>query len=197
MRCHTRYCDATCQHAHWADGHKKKCKKIQRAGGAEQYHADKKAKEAADEAVVACAAEGVPQDAECFICKSSIEGKGIVRGCACRGTMGLAHLSCLVRQGGVSVKEKEEDGTGEGMQKWQRCFDCGQNFHGAVLLALGWASWKTYFRRADIPRTGRGDATTRRGQPVDTPQVPGAAGDGPVSVLGAGEPGGRSSSLTT
>ena len=69
------------------------CKKIARGGGAEQYHADKRFKEAAEAAVVACAAEGVPQGAECFICRSSIEGMGIVRGCACRGTMGLAHLS--------------------------------------------------------------------------------------------------------
>ena len=72
VRCHTRYCDAACQHEHWANGHKKKCKKIARGGGAEQYHADKKAKEAADEAVASCAAEGVPQDAECFICGCSI-----------------------------------------------------------------------------------------------------------------------------
>ena len=32
VRCHTRYCNATCQHAHWANGHKKKCKKIARGG---------------------------------------------------------------------------------------------------------------------------------------------------------------------
>ena len=72
-------------------------------GGAEPFYASAKAKESAEAAVVACAAEGVPQDAECFICKSSVEGKGIVRGCACRGTMGLAHLSCLVRQAQVAA----------------------------------------------------------------------------------------------
>merc|ERR1712129_61314 len=71
---------------------------------------------------------------------------GIVRGCACRGTMGLAHLSCLVRQAEMAVKEAEEWGTGEGFRKWQKCFDCGQYFHGAVQLALGWACWKTYAR---------------------------------------------------
>ena len=108
MRCHTRYCDAACQHEHWANGHKKKCKKIARGGGAEQFYADKKAKEAAEAAVVACTAQGVPQDAECFICKTSINSmprssEGIVRGCACRGTMGLAHVACLVRQAEVAV----------------------------------------------------------------------------------------------
>ena len=103
---------------------------IVRTGGAEQFYADAKAKEAADAAVVACAAEGVPQDAECFICKTSINSmprsnEGIVRGCACRGTMGLAHVSCLVRQAEASVKQSEEDHTGEGIEKWNTCFDCG------------------------------------------------------------------------
>merc|ERR1719174_2540243 len=129
MNCKTGYCDAACQLKDWNNGHKKKCKKIARGGGAEQYYVNRKAKKAADAAVVACAAQGVPQDAECFICKTSINSmprssEGIVRGCACRGTMGLAHLSCLVRQGEMSVKEKEELNTGEGMQKWDRCFDC-------------------------------------------------------------------------
>ena len=57
VRCHTRYCDATCQHDHWRRGHKQMCKKIHRGGNAEQYHADKKYKEAVAEAVEACADE--------------------------------------------------------------------------------------------------------------------------------------------
>jgi len=54
-----------------------------------------------------------------------------------------------VRQAEMSVKEKEEWNTGEGIRKWQRCFDCGQFFHGAVQLALGWACWKTYLGRPE------------------------------------------------
>ena len=50
-----RYCDANCQHDHWRRGHKQMCKKIHRGGNAEQYHADKKYKEAVAEAVEACA----------------------------------------------------------------------------------------------------------------------------------------------
>ena len=122
-RCKTLYCSPHCQQEHWNTGHKKQCKKIQRAGGAEQFHADAKFKEAADAAVASCAAQGVPQDAECFICRSSIAGEGIVRGCACRGTMGLAHVACLVRQAEMSVKEYEEWGTGKGLLKWEKCFE--------------------------------------------------------------------------
>ena len=42
---------------HWRRGHKQICKKIHRGGNAEQYHADKKYKEAVAEAVEACAAD--------------------------------------------------------------------------------------------------------------------------------------------
>jgi len=55
VRCHTRYCNATCQHDHWRRGHKQICKRIHRGGNAEQYYADKKYKEAVAEAVEACA----------------------------------------------------------------------------------------------------------------------------------------------
>ena len=51
VRCWTRYCDATCQHDHWRRGHKQICKRIHRGGNAEQYHANKKYKEAVAEAV--------------------------------------------------------------------------------------------------------------------------------------------------
>ena len=49
----------------------------------------------------------------------------------------------------MSVKEYEEWGTGRGMEKWQKCFDCGRLFHGAVCIALGWAAWKTYVGRPE------------------------------------------------
>jgi len=58
-------------------------------------------------------------------------------------------LSCLVRQAEVATKEYDEQRTGEGILKWTKCFDCGQDFHGAVRLALGWAAWKTYLGRPD------------------------------------------------
>ena len=55
VRCKTRYCNSTCQHDHWRRGHKQICKKIHRAGNAEQYHADNKYKEAVKVAVEKCA----------------------------------------------------------------------------------------------------------------------------------------------
>ena len=40
-RCSTRYCGPECQKQHWeGGGHDKLCKKIKKAGGAEQYKAN-------------------------------------------------------------------------------------------------------------------------------------------------------------
>ena len=55
-RCGTHYCSPRCQEEHWASGHKKKCKRMERAGGAEQYYANEKAAESALAAIDACAA---------------------------------------------------------------------------------------------------------------------------------------------
>jgi len=99
----------------------------------------------------------VPQDAECFICKTSINSmprssEGIVRGCACRGMMGLAHVSCLAWQAEMEVKWGEDLHQGEDFEKWVTCFACGQDFHGPVFLALAWACWKTYLGRPETDR---------------------------------------------
>ena len=55
IRCHTRYCSATCQQDHWRRGHKQMCKKIHRGGNAEKYYADKKYKKTVAVAYRACA----------------------------------------------------------------------------------------------------------------------------------------------
>ena len=105
-----RYCNATCQHDHWRRGHKQMCKKIHRGGNAEQYHADKKYKEAVAVAVEACADDTKGQT--CYICTQALHWKtkeGLVRMCACRGTAGFAHVSCLAEQAKISYAEAEEN----------------------------------------------------------------------------------------
>ena len=64
IRCHTRYCNKTCQHDHWRRGHKQICKRIHRGGNAEQYYADKKYKEAVAVAVEACADDTTLEETE-------------------------------------------------------------------------------------------------------------------------------------
>ena len=51
VRCDTRYCSQACLRQHPDE----ECRSISRGGGAEQYHADKKYKEAVAVAVEACA----------------------------------------------------------------------------------------------------------------------------------------------
>ena len=113
VRCKSIYCDAACQHDHWRRGHKQMCKKIHRAGNAEQYHADKNYKEAVAEAVEACADDTKGQT--CYICTEAVHRhtkEGLVRGCACRGTSGVAHVSCLVEQAKILIAEAEENNLG-------------------------------------------------------------------------------------
>ena len=114
VRCKVRYCDSTCQHDHWRRGHKQMCKKIHRGGNAEQYHADKKYKEAVAVAVEACADDTKGQT--CYICTQALHWKtkeGLVRGCACRGTAGFAHVSCLAEQAKILCDEADENNLGD------------------------------------------------------------------------------------
>jgi len=55
----------------------------------------------------------------------------------------------LVRQAEMEVKRAEEWNDGKGFMKWETCFDCGQQFHGTVCVALGWAAWKMYLGRVE------------------------------------------------
>jgi hypothetical protein len=160
-RCSTRYCGPECQKKHWEEGgHDTLCKKIKKAGGAEQYNANKKYAEGVAVAAEACAADTKGQT--CYICTQALHWKtkeGLVRMCACRGTAGFAHVSCLAEQAKILVEEGQENNLDDkAMQsrweRWHTCGLCEQDYHGAVKCALGWACWKTYVGRpeTDHPR---------------------------------------------
>jgi hypothetical protein len=113
---------------------------------------DRKYAEAIVTAATACAEDTAGQT--CFICMDGAEEEGLVRGCACRGGNGFAHVSCLARQAQVEVKQAEDSDVDddEFHQKWDRwsaCRLCEQEYHGVVKCALGWACWKTYARRPE------------------------------------------------
>ena len=80
-----------------------------------------------------------------------------MRGCACRGTAGFAHVSCLAEQAKILVAEAEEDNLDEKVfierfGRWSACSLCEQDYHGVVRCALGWACWKTYVGRPEVAR---------------------------------------------
>jgi len=146
-KCDTRYCSATCRHSHWRSGHRGLCPEIRRAGGAEQYNANKKYKEAVAVAVKECAEDTKGQT--CYICLEDGSEEGLVRSCACRGAAGVAHLSCLAKQAKILCDEAEEvdwddESYAESWHKWTTCGLCKQDYHGVVCAALGWACWKSY-----------------------------------------------------
>ncbi len=156
-RCSTRYCGPECQVQHWKEGgHDTLCKKIKKAGGAEQYNANKKYAEAVSVAVEACADDTKGQT--CYICTQALHWKtkeGLVRMCACRGTAGFAHVSCLAEQAKIlyaDARERKLDD--DKWARWHTCSLCEQQYHGVVNCALGWACWKTYVGRpeTDWPR---------------------------------------------
>ena len=155
-RCSTRYCGPACQKQHWEEGgHDQLCKKIKKAGGAEQFHANTKYTEAVAVAAEKCADDTKGQT--CYICTQALHWKtkeGLVRMCACRGTAGFAHVSCLAEQAKILFTEAEENNLdiGARFQRWHTCSLCEQYYHGVVYCALGWACWKTYLGRPEEDR---------------------------------------------
>ena len=151
-RCKTLYCSPACQKQHWEQGgHDKLCRKIRKGGGAEQYHADTKFKEAVTVAAEACKEDAKGQ--KCYICGDDKEG--LVRMCACRGTAGFAHVSCLAEQAKILMDEAEENNLGKKelnrrWTRWSSCGLCEQQYHGVVSCALGWACWRAYHTRVAV-----------------------------------------------
>ena len=83
-----------------------------------------------------------------------------MRGCACRGTAGFAHVSCLAEQVKILMDEAEENNLDDKVQnarwkRWDTCSMCEQGYHGVVKCALGWAVWKTYVGRPETDQLRR------------------------------------------
>ena len=162
-RCSTRYCGPECQVQHWKEGgHDQLCKKIKKAGGAEQFHANTKYAEAVGVAVEAC--RGRHEGQKCYICLEAVHartGEGLVRGCACGDRdgvsspeLGVVHVSCLLDQAKFLINEGEENNLDAKVidarwRRWDTCTLCGKQHHGIVRCALGWACWKTYVGRPE------------------------------------------------
>ena len=95
-----------------------------------------------------------------------------MRGCACRGTAGFAHVSCLAEQAKILIAEVEENNLGDDAfnarwVRWHVCSICEQHHHSVVLCALGWACWKTYVGRPE-GNFSRIDAMTELGNALET-----------------------------
>ena len=158
-RCKTRYCGPACQKQHWEEGgHDKLCKKIKKAGGAEQYNANTKYAESVVVAAKACAEDTKGQT--CYICLEAVHpstGEGLVRGCGCQGNQGFLHVSCLVRRDEILMDEAKDrvfatwdfEATISNMKDAEKiakgmlsCKLCKKRYDAKILRALGWGCWK-------------------------------------------------------
>ena len=77
-----------------------------------------------------------------------------MRMCACRGTAGFAHVSCLAEQAKILREEAEynnldDEALDSRWARWYSCSLCEQKYYGVVRCALGWACWKTYLGRPE------------------------------------------------
>ena len=80
-----------------------------------------------------------------------------MRGCSCRGTAGVVHVSCLAEQAKILLAEAEENNLDWKVRdarwkRWYSCSLCEQRYQGVVQCALGWACWKTYAGRPEANR---------------------------------------------
>ena len=71
---------------------------------------EQKYEEAVADAVEECADDTAGQT--CFICLDAAEDEGLVRGCACRGAAGFAHVSCSAKQAKLLREEAEYNNLG-------------------------------------------------------------------------------------
>ena len=97
-----------------------------------------------------CAADTKGQT--CYICMEALHWKtkeGLVRMCACRGTAGFAHVSCLAEQAKILNDEAKDNNKASQWRRWDTCSLCEQDYHGVVLCALEWACWRTYLGRPE------------------------------------------------
>ncbi len=102
-------------------------------GGVIQWHST----DDGTESTAAEAGSQGPPGGECWVCLSAAgeavtatdRSQQLMRGCACRGTAGLAHLQCLVD----AAKHKPS--------MWSHCPSCKQRYTGQLLLELSRCRW--------------------------------------------------------
>ena len=70
---------------------------------ADPAYVELKCREAAKDAVAACAEDTAARGQTCYICLDGGD-EGLVRRCSCRGKNGFVHVSCLVRAAQVAIE---------------------------------------------------------------------------------------------
>ena len=75
----------------------------------------------------------------CYVCLEA-GGSDLMTGCACRGSSGTVHVSCLAAAAAVN------------RTMWRECLTCKQQWSGELALKLAWAHWNALADRAGEDR---------------------------------------------
>ena len=142
-RCHTLYCSRRCQKTHWASGgHKQTCVGIARARRDTDTEVQSRAL-----ARVSHMSGGAPDEACCLFCLDRGDVTDpLLRGCACRGSFGWTHATCLVRSAEAA---REPMLPQPHFAAWLFCATCKQGFTGLVQLRLAIALWAKHARAVE------------------------------------------------
>ena len=139
VRCKTRYCNKLASMTTGAAA-TPDFVNVFTAVATKQYHADKKY--GSRRRGVGGAGRHKGPDVLHLHAGPPLKTKEGLRGCACRGTAGFAHVSCLAEQAKILRQEAEDNNLGvEAKQarfdRWHTCSLCEQEYHGVVQCALG------------------------------------------------------------
>ena len=120
-----RYCSRPCQTGHWKQ-HKRECKATATGSEAKERSSGSADSGTRDFSCPKCArpwADCVCADPPvCWVC---LESSGeLLRGCACRGTAGYVHVTCMVEANRHRTVARD------------KCPTCEQRFVGALSMAL-------------------------------------------------------------
>ena len=153
-KCHTRYCGQACQARHWnTGGHNRRCASASSAPAVlrnftrtknttrPSRRPSKNARNTFQRGTRRRATSARKPS-----CNARAEGL-VEEFCACgdrdgvdAGSMGVAHVSCLVRQAEVAMDDEMSRSWASTQDRWRRwdtCRLCGKRYHGDVQRAMG------------------------------------------------------------
>ena len=141
--CRTEYCSCECQKADLTSGgHKKACKGLARARRDTDLDVQARAL-----ARVSCMSGGAPDDARCLICLGAGDAADqLVRECACRGSFGWTHSTCLVKSAEAAPPPPPP---APYFAPWVFCGTCQQRFTDQVRLRLAIEMWAKHARAVE------------------------------------------------
>ena len=92
---------------------------------------------------------GAPDDARCLFCLDWGDAEDpLMRRCACRGSFGWMHVTCLIKMAEAAPRPPAPT-----FAAWVSCSTCKQAFTGLVQLRLAIALWAKHAHKVETDGT--------------------------------------------